>query len=156
MRSLIGIYDSHDEALDAIKELKKQNFPIENLSMVSKTEMTEDHVHVKSNTPLEAIGVGIGAIVGPIVGALTGIGVFAIPGFGFLYGSGAIVGALAGLDFGLMGGGLVSIFTALGLKDEYEVKHDEHFKGGKTFLIAEGSEKEIKRMKNFLHENVLA
>ncbi|MFL5752434.1 MAG: general stress protein [Bacteroidia bacterium] len=155
MRSLIGIYDSHQEALDAIKELKKDNFPVEQLSLVSKNELTIDHIHIRDNRPIESLGLGVGMLVGPIVGVLTGIGVFSIPGLGFLYGTGAIAGALAGLDFGIMGGGLVSIFTALGIKGEYSVKHEEHLKEGKTLLIAEGTEEEVEHARTFLNENVL-
>ena len=155
MRTMIGIYGSHDEALNAVKELKKEGFPVEKLSLISKKEVTEDHIRVRSNKPLEAIGITIGAVVGPVVGALMGAGLFTIPGLGFLFGAGILVGALAGLDFGIICGGLITIFTAMGIKKEYTIRSEEHLKDGKTILVAEGSEKEINRERDFLRHNVL-
>src|SRR5690606_35335037 len=55
-----------------------------------------------------ATGVGIGAVVGPILGALAGVGVLAIPCLGILVGAGALAGAIAGLDVGIIGGGIIS------------------------------------------------
>ena len=94
--------------------------------------------------------ISIGAAAGFVTGLLTGLGIFAIPGFGFLYGAGAIVGAMAGLDIGLIGGGLASIFTNIGIKKDEVIKYEEHIKEGRFLVIVQGDEKEIKHAENVL------
>ena len=83
-----------------------------------------------SGNKVEATEVSLGIAVGSIIGILTGIGIFAIPGLGFLFGAGSIVGAIAGVDFGLMAGGLTTIFTSIGI--------DKAFKRRKIFSVCSG------------------
>ena len=49
---------------------------------------------------------------------LTGLGLFAIPGFGVLFGAGAVIGAFAGFDAGIIAGGLSTILVELAIKEE--------------------------------------
>src|SRR5262249_43243551 len=97
-------------------------------------------------------GVGIGVLAGSTLGVLTGVGVFAIPGVGFLFGAGGLVGAIAGVDFGLIGGGIFSgLFFRL-YKEDHE-KNDQYLKEGKFLLIIHGSEKETEHAKEILHQH---
>ncbi len=151
MKSTIGIYDSHEEALEAVKALKKAGYPVNQLSIVGKAELVEDHLHVKSNAPLKMAGISIGMVIGPILGVLTGVGVFAIPGFGFLYGVGGLIGAIAGLDLGVLGGGIISILTMLGVKEDEVVTYQEHLNKGHFMVIARGELDEISSAREVLH-----
>ena len=151
MKATVGVYDSHEKAKQAIIELKKANFPVEKLSLIGQAEVIDDDIKVKSRESYSAMGLGIGAILGPVLGILTGVGVFAIPGLGFLYGAGAIVGAIAGLDFGIIGGGIATVLTEVGIKDDYIVKYEEHLKEGNFIVLAQGSESDVDRAKEILH-----
>lgn len=77
--------------------------------------------------------------------------VFTIPGFGFLYGAGALVGIIVGLDLGIVAGGFISLLTFIGIKDDKVVKCHEHLKEGKFIVIANGSKEEIQKAKHILH-----
>ena len=110
--------------------------------------MDED-ARIAPKNPLNLTGLGVGTTVGAALGVLTGAGVFLIPGLGFLYGAGALVGAIAGLDLGLIGGGLASVLTNLGVDDEEE-KYHKQLEEGKFLLIAEGEQEEINRAKRLL------
>jgi hypothetical protein len=154
MKSTIGIYDSHDKALEAVKELKDSGYPIEKVSLVGRAEIIDDHLHVNNNpAAVQEAEVSVGIAAGSIIGILSGIGIFAIPGLGFLYGAGALVGAFAGLEVGVIAGGLTAILTKLGMKKEHAVKYDEHLKEGKFLVVAQGDEAEIETAKRVLHEH---
>jgi len=151
MESQIAIYDTHEKAVNAIKLLSHQDFPMENVSLLGKAEVVEDHIQIKSLDTINKVPVIAGMGAGTLVGLLSGIGVFAIPGFGFLYGAGALVGIIAGLDLGLIAGGAVSLFSYTGIKEEEVVKCEEHLKEGKFMVIVKGSQEEIEKAKNILH-----
>ena len=115
MQSTIGVYNTHEQAIEAITELKKAGFKESQLSIIGQADVVDNHLHVKSKEGEKVAGVA-GAVVGSVLGVLSGVGLVAIPGLGIIFGAGAIAGALAGLDIGLIGGGLVSVLTMLGIK----------------------------------------
>lgn len=151
MKSQIAIYDTHDKAVNAIKRLSHENFSMDHVSLLGKAEVVEDHIQIKSLDTINKTPAIVGMSAGTLVGLLSGIGVFAIPGFGFLYGAGALVGIIAGLDIGLVAGGLVSLLSFTGLKEEEVVKCQEHLKEGKFAVIVKGAIDEIERAKHILN-----
>lgn len=150
MQSTIGVYNSHKTALEAVSELVNAGFPAKQLSLIGKVELIEDHLHVKSNEMLIDAPVSVGVVSGSILGILAGAGIFAIPGLGFLMGAGAIIGAIAGFDFGIVGGGIVSLLLTLGVNKDHAVKYHEHLKVNRFLVIAQGDEEEVKKAKMIL------
>jgi hypothetical protein len=151
MESQIAIYDTHEKAVNAIKMLSHNKFPMDDVSLLGKAEIIEDHIHIKSLDTIEKTPVMVGMGAGTLIGLLSGIGVFAIPGFGFLYGAGALVGIIAGLDLGLVAGSFITLLASTGLKEEEVVKCQEHLKEGKFIVIVNGSIREIEKAKHILH-----
>ena len=156
MKTLVGVYESNDKALEALQELKKSGYPAGKLSLISKANLVDKHIHVKTGSAIEASEVSLGVVAGSVLGVLTGIGVFAIPGLGFMFGAGALVGALAGVDFGLIGGGLVAIFTAIGIDEMNAVKYEKHLNEGKFLIFADGDDTQLEQAKKILHTQGLA
>ena len=150
MKSIIGIYHSHEKAIEAVRLLQGDGFPETGISLMGKTNVHHNDLKTTGDNLLTEGPVTAGLILGPILGVLTGIGIFAIPGLGFLYGAGALVGALAGLDFGLVGGGVLSLLTTIGVSELHHVKLEEHLKKGKVILVAKGNQKQINRAKEIL------
>lgn len=150
MKSTIGVYDSHTKALDAVNELVNSGYPSKQLSLIGKAELIDDHLHVRSHEALKEAPVSIGVVTGLILGILAGAGIFAIPGLGFLVGAGAVVGGIAGFDFGLVGGGIISLLATLGIKKDQAVKYHEHLKVNRFLVIAQGSEDEVKHALSIL------
>ena len=151
MKSKIAIYNTHDEAVEAVKVLNDQNFPMNNVSLLGTAEVIEDHIHVRSMDTVKKVPAIIGMGAGTVIGLLSGIGIFTIPGFGFLYGAGALVGAIAGFDIGIVTGGLISFFSYIGIKEDSVVKCHEHLKEGKFMIIVNGSLEEIEEAEHILH-----
>ena len=121
------------------------------VTLLGKAEIIEDNIHIKSYETLEKAPALVGMGAGALIGLLSGIGVFAIPGFGFIYGAGALIGALAGFDLGIVTGGLVSFFTYAGIKEDVVVKLDEHLKEGRFMVIVKGDLEEVERGEHILH-----
>ena len=151
MESQIAIYDTHEKAVNAIKLLSHQDFPMEHVSLLGRAEVIEDHIHIQSLDTIKKAPALVGMGAGTLIGLLSGIGVFAIPGFGFLYGAGALIGIIAGLDLGLIAGGFISLLTFTGIKEEEVVKCQEHLKEGKFMVIVKGAKAEIEKAKRILH-----
>lgn len=151
MKSKVAIYDSHEKALSAVKLLSKARFPLNQVSIIGKAEIIDNDLHIQSLESIKNAPVLIGAGAGVITGLLTGIGVFSIPGFGFLYGAGALIGIIAGFDFGLIGGGLVSVLVRIGIDKESVVRYEEHLHEGKFMLVVNGTLDDIKKAEYELH-----
>lgn len=158
MEQQVAIYNSHKQALEAIKELKQQDFPLDHVSVIGKAGVIDDeHLHLddtldetdkSTNVPAY---VGIGA--GTVLGLLTGIGLFAIPGLGVIYGAGALAGAFAGAEVGTIGGGFVSLLAKYFTKDDHIENIKDHIEAGKFVLVVSGDAEDISRAKEILHSH---
>lgn len=155
MNATIGIYDTHDLAVEAVSKLKEGGYPVNQLSIMGlmKTEVVDNEMHVMEKNPLRLEGVSIGTLAGTTLGILTGIGVFAIPGLGLLFGAGAVIGAIAGFDIGLLGGSVVSALESIGVKNENMKKYHDALAEGKFIVIAHGSATLIEQARQELDEH---
>jgi len=141
--NVIAVYKRHDNAVAAIHELTDQHLPARKIGILSKLN-TDDELELKS-AGKAATGLAIGGIAGPVLGVLTGIGLFAIPGLGFLFGAGALVGAIAGLDFGLIGGGVLSALLLNGENQEIASIYEQLLHDGNTLVVFKGNEEENRK-----------
>lgn len=155
MNAAIGIYDNHELAVEAVEILKDENYPVSQLSIIGKaeTEVIDEEMRITPKSPLKVAGLGAGTAIGTALGVLTGVGMFAIPGLGVLYGAGALVGAIAGFDFGLIGGGIASVLATVGVKEEQAKKYHDALSAGKFVVVVHGSELDVNRAKDLLHEH---
>jgi hypothetical protein len=151
MNTIVGVYESHDAAVGAVKALENAGYAAKNVSLISKAELINDHIHVKSEHTAEKAEMGVGLAAGSVIGILTGIGIFAIPGLGFLYGAGALVGAIAGLEVGAIGGGVISILTSIGVDRALASKYEKHLNEGKYLVFVQGTDQEVKHAHEVLH-----
>jgi len=149
----IGVYEDHEKAFAAVKELTKQGFTDREISVIwNKEKYDELEKEDRKITAIESIELGTGVTVGTVLGLLTGIGIFTVPGFGFIYGAGAIVGAIAGADFGLIGGSLMGALSVSGVKEKHHhEKYDAHLKEGHYLLLIQGTKERVKKAKDILH-----
>ncbi len=136
MNATIGVYENHDLAVEAVQKLKDSGYPVNQLSIMGlmETEVVDDKMHVMPKSTINKSGLGTGVAVGTTLGILTGVGMFARPGVGFLFGAGALVGAIAGFDFGLIGGGIASALATVGIKDEFAKKYHDDLPGAGFYV----------------------
>ena len=148
MKSIIGIYDTHEMAVSAIKELQKADFSNKQLTIIGQGELIDGQARLKSSLVVSEISIGVAA--GSILGVLNGFGIFAIPGLGFLVGWGGLIGGVAGFYAGMLGGGIVAVLTSIGVEIAGATKYEEHLKAGKFMVIIQGNQEEIDLAKSIL------
>jgi hypothetical protein len=168
MKATIGVYDNHDKALAAVQELKAAGFPESQISVLGHAKgehhpedpgeneegegLDSDDAY-KKPMQVAATGVGISVVLGPVLGALAGVGLLAIPGLGILVGAGALAGAIAGLDVGLIGGGIITALAIARVNKHHEDLYQEHLQEGRFLVVAQGSDTEIAHAHDILHSH---
>jgi len=150
MKSTIAIYNSHRTALDAVEVLKNRNYSVNQLSLIGQVKTVDDNKRIESVKMQKNESVSIGAALSTTLKVLSGAAVFAVPEFGYFFGAGAVKKVLAGFIIGLVGGEIVLILTAIGIKKDKVVKYSEHLNEGKFLLIAQGNEEEVENAKKIL------
>jgi len=153
--TVVAVYDSHEEAEKAVRELQTSGFDMRKLSIVGKDYNTEEKVVGYYNTGdrMKAWG-KTGAFWGGLWGLLFGSAFFFIPGIGPLFAAGPLVGWIVG---GLEGAAVVGGMSALGaglysigIPKDSVIEYETQIKGGKFLLIAHGSKDEVKKTQDAL------
>ena len=149
--AVVAIYNSHEEAEEAIRELEKSGFDMQKLSIVGKDYQTEEDVvgYYTTGDRMKAWGKS-GALWGGIWGLLFGSAFFIIPGIGPLLAAGPlvawIIGALEGAvvvgGVSALGAGLYSI----GIPTDSIIEYETEIKAGKFVVIAHGSPDEVSKI----------
>jgi len=140
-KSIVSVHHTYSDAVDAVKKLVDNGLSPNKISILGKASDIENHIHLNNSSSSKVAPVAVGAGIGSLTGLLVGVGVFAVPGLGFLYGAGAIVGAIAGLDFGLISSGLVKIIETIA-SDEHKHTLKEYIESNHYILAYSGKEKE--------------
>src|SRR5438477_1155618 len=122
-----GIYRDRVSVENAVDALRAADFRNTDISVLfPENEGTKDFAHEKHTKAPEgtATGATSGAVIGGSLGWLVGIGALAIPGLGPLIAAGPIVAALTGVGVGGAVGGITGALIGMGIP-EYEAKRYE-------------------------------
>jgi hypothetical protein len=124
-----------DNIVDALRSAGFRNSDI-SILMPDKTGL-RDLAHEKHSKAPEgtATGAAAGALLGGALGWLTGIGTLVVPGMGPFVIAGPLVAALSGIGLGSTIGGVTGGLIGLGLP-EYEAKQYESKLVGGNMLIS--------------------
>jgi len=153
--AIVGVYDSHELAEAAVKELQKTGFDMKKLSIMGRDYHTEEHVVGYYNTGdrMKAWG-KIGAFWGGIWGLLFGAAFFIVPGIGPIAVAGPLVSAIVGaLEGAVVVGGasaLAGALASLGIPKDSIVQYETQLKADKFILIGHGSAEEVEKAKSIL------
>jgi uncharacterized membrane protein len=154
-QSVVGIYQSMDEAEKAVKALDLAKFPVHQVSIVTKDISSEKTVHgYVTACDVSKQGAKQGAWVGGIFGLLVGAAFLWVPGVGPIIVAGSLAsGLLGGLEGALAGaalGGILSGLSAWGISKQHILKYEEVVKAGKFLVIAHGSPEDVKKAQEVL------
>jgi uncharacterized membrane protein len=153
--AIVALYDTHDQAEGAIRELQRSGFDMANLSIVGKDYQTEEAVvgYYSTGDRMKAWG-KTGAFWGGLWGLLFGSAFFLIPGIGPLLAAGPLVGWIVGaLEGAVVVGGLSALGAGLysiGIPEDSILEYETHLRAGKFVVIAHGSPEETGRAKETL------
>jgi uncharacterized membrane protein len=153
--SMVALFDTHEEAEQAVKKLQRSGFDMKQLSIVGKDYHTDESVvgYYNMGDRMKSWG-GMGAFWGGLWGLLFGSAFFMIPVVGPLLVAGPFVMALIGvLEGAVVVGGLGVIGAALadiGIPKDSIVEYETEIKAGKFMLIAHGTHTEVQKARETL------
>lgn len=125
--AVFGIYHTRQQVERAIEQLRAEGFRAADISLLLPQNLgTKDLAHEKNTKAPEgtAAGAASGAVLGGAFGWLVGIGALAIPGLGPFIAAGPLVAALSGVGVGATVGGVTGALVGMGIP-EYEAKRYE-------------------------------
>ena len=146
-RTVIGVFDSKDEAKEAVDDLLKSGFPQSEVSLLSRTgeKAAADEIYWE-----EGLGVGRGAAMGGAAGLLTGLIALAIPGIGPIIAAGPFAAALGGAGVGAVTGGVIGAFSDIGMAEEDASIYAEAVRRGATVVAARTQEETTEKAADIL------
>ena len=153
--SIVAVFDSHNQAEDAVRELQKSGFDMTKLSIVGRDYHTDEHVVGYYNAGDRMLYWGkLGAFWGGLWAMLFGSAVFLVPGVGPLLVAGPLVTWIVGvLEGAAVVGGLSAIGAALasiGIPKDSILQYEASLKAGKFLLILHGTPQEVEHAKDHL------
>lgn len=153
--SVVAVFQSHDQAEHAIRELQRSGFDMTKLSIVGRDYHSDEHVVGYYNAGDRMMYWGkLGAFWGGLWGMLFGSAFFLVPGVGPLLVAGPlvmwIVGALQGAA--VMGGlsALGAALASIGIPRNSILKYEASLKAGKFLLILHAMPEDVERAKERL------
>ena len=149
------LYDTHEQAEQAVEELQASGYNMKQLSIVGQEYHTEEKVVGYYNMGDRMLSWGSnGAFWGSIWGLLFGSAFILIPGVGPLLLAGPLVGMVVGaLEGAVVVGGVSALSAALasiGIPENSVLNYETEIKAGKFLLIAHGTPAEVARAREIL------
>ena len=156
--SAVGLFNNHQDAENAVKELQKYGYDMKKLSVVGKDYHTEENVIGYYNTGDRIATWGkFGLFWGWIWGLLFGSAFLMIPGIGAVVVGGPLVVYLIGaVEMAVVTGGLTALGGALasiGIPKDSIVRYETALKANKFILIVHGTFLEVEKAKGILMQS---
>lgn len=153
--AVIAVFETHQRAEDAVKDLEQSGFDMKKLSIVGKGYHSEEQpIGFYSTGDRVKIWGGTGALWGGAWGLLVGVAFFWVPGIGPLAIAGPLVPALIGaLEGAVVVGGLSALGAALyslGIPKHSIVRYETALKADKYLIIAHGDAAEVERARSIM------
>ncbi len=140
MRIITGLFDTRDEADEAVRALKDAGISGDDVSIVANNADGSEDADAGDVAKDAGAGAGIGAAVGGAGGLLAGLGALAIPGIGPVVAGGwlvsALVGAASGAVVGGATGGIVGALTDAGVDERDAHVYAEGIRRGGVLVTA--------------------
>lgn len=153
--SVVALYDTHEQAEHAIKELQQAGVDIKSLSIAARDTHTDEHVvgYYNAGDRMKYWG-KMGAFWGGFWGLLFGSAAFAIPGLGPILVAGPLVAwIIGGLEGAVVVGGVSAVGAALvsiGIPKDSVLKYEVALKSDKYLLIVHGTQAEVARARDVI------
>jgi hypothetical protein len=154
-QSVVGVYDTMDQAEKAVQQLDHDGLPITQVSIVAKSLESERRIHgfITAGDVAQSSAC-VGAWTGGVFGLLLGAAFLWVPGIGPLIIAGPLAAALLGsLEGAAAGGATVGLLGALvgwGISKQHILKYEQSVNTGKFILIYHGSAAEVTRANDVL------
>jgi hypothetical protein len=158
--TVAGVFNSVQDAQEAVRHLENQGFGKEEVSLVCNRDATgydrlsaADKSELSDKTSDVIADAGIGAAIGGVGGLLLSIAGVAIPGIGPVLAAGPIVSALTGAGIGAAGGGLIGALTESGIPEEHAHYYSEAVRRGDVLVTVRASGDRADRASDILDQH---
>jgi hypothetical protein len=149
--TVVAVFESLDEATDAIKRLGDAGFPVDRISIVGQGLESEVRVHGFVTTgDMAKSGAKFGAVFGGLFGLLAGVAFLAIPGVGPLVILGPLAAGVVGAAEGAAATGIVGAILGHFLEKDRIPKYTQLLKAGRYLVLVHGSKEEAERAQEIL------
>jgi outer membrane lipoprotein SlyB len=152
MASVMGTFDSRDQAEKAVEELRRKGFGEDKVSIVAKEDRMKGGGRGEGGLTMRGGGNDLtggtltGGAIGGAAGILAGLGALAIPGIGPIVAAGPIAAGLTGAVTGGIVGGLVD----LGIPEERGRYYENKVKEGKILAVVKADDDTVNDAKKVL------
>lgn len=136
-KSVFCIATSRIQAEQIVANLRSGNFTSSDISVLfPDKESTREFAHEKhTKAPEGAVtGAATGGIAGGALGWLVGIGALAIPGAGPFIAAGPIIAALSGVGVGATVGGITGALIGVGIPEFEAKRYEGRIKAGNILI----------------------
>ena len=153
--SVVSIFETHDQAAAAVRELQKDGFDMKKLSIVGKDYHTDEHVvgYYNAGDRMKYWG-KLGAFWGGFWGLMFGSAFFWVPGIGQILVAGPLVMWIVGaLEEAAVFGGISALGAGLysiGIPKNSVIQYETEVKNGKLLLVVHGTSAQVERAKDLL------
>jgi uncharacterized membrane protein len=153
--SVVAIYDTHEQAEHAVKQLQEAGVDMKSLSIAAKDTHTDEHVvgYYNAGDRMKYWG-KIRAFWGGFWGLLFGSALFAIPGFGPILVAGPLVAwIIAGLEGAVAVGGVSAVGAGLfsiGIPKDSILQYDVALKSDRFLLVVHGTSEEVTKARDII------
>jgi hypothetical protein len=153
--SVVAVYDTHDGAEAAIKELQHAGVDMSTLSIIGKDTHTDEQVvgYYNNGDRMKFWG-KTGAMWGGFWGLLFGSAFFAIPGIGPVLVAGPVVAWIVGaLEGAAVVGGVSAIGAGLygmGIPKDSVVNYETALKTDKYLLLVNGTAGDVEKARDII------
>ncbi|HHY75990.1 MAG TPA: hypothetical protein GX500_04290 [Firmicutes bacterium] len=151
-KTVLGVFDSIEQAERAADELQRRGFDRNEISIVAKESSARSDREGRGETTMMSDisgGVATGGAIGGVAGLLAGAGALAIPGLGPLVAAGPIAGALSGAVTGGIAGGLID----WGIPEESGRRYENRVKEGKIVAAVRTRDDKVEDAADILRRN---
>lgn len=155
--SVVAVFETHEQAENAIRKLQKNGFDMKKLSIVGKDYHTEEHVVGYYTTGNRMLYWGkLGALWGGFWGLLFGSAFFWMPGIGPLLAAGPVVAwIVSALETAAVVGGMSALSAGLlsiGIPKNSVLEYETEVKSGKMLVVVNGTADEMERARQLLQQ----
>ena len=155
MSSVVAVYDTHEQAAAAVRQLQQAGIDMKSLSIAGKDTHTDEHVvgYYNAGDRMKYWG-KMGAFWGGFWGLLFGSAIFAIPGIGPILVAGPLVAwIIAGLEGAAVVGGVSAVGAGLfsiGIPKDSILKYETALKTDKYLLVVNGTPEAVGQAKEVI------
>lgn len=148
-RTVIGVFESRQQAETSVNKLRQQGFTHEEISILAKKNEGDAGQSPAYHNDTVVDGVATGGTIGGFGGLMAAVGALAIPGFGPIIALGPIAAVLSGVVTGGIAGGLIDFGIPAERGKEYEAQIHE----GKVLAIIRAESSKVNEAAEILRQN---